>query len=70
MGWRGDKPASLYYVVALDEGDQAKKVDNRDELFSWDAPFTNEASAPVGFPSSSKSGADTCLVLIIPFILP
>lgn len=39
MGWRGDKPASLYYVVALDEGDQAKKADFRDELFSWDAPF-------------------------------
>lgn len=39
MGWRADKPASLSYVVALDEGDQANKVDFRDEVFSWDAPF-------------------------------
>lgn len=44
MEWRNDKPASLYYVVALDEGDQANKTDVRDELFTWDAPFTG---APV-----------------------
>lgn len=40
VNWRNDKPASLYFVVALDEGDQANKVEFRDELFSWDAPFT------------------------------
>ncbi|MCZ8331755.1 MAG: prolyl oligopeptidase family serine peptidase [Flavobacterium sp.] len=40
MSWRSDKPATLSYVVALDEGDQAKKVDYRDEVFSWDAPFS------------------------------
>lgn len=40
MNWRGDKPATLQYVVALDEGDQANDVPFRDELFSWDAPFT------------------------------
>jgi dipeptidyl aminopeptidase/acylaminoacyl peptidase len=45
MNWRNDQPASLYYVVALDEGDQAKKVDFRDELFSWEAPFTTEPLA-------------------------
>jgi dipeptidyl aminopeptidase/acylaminoacyl peptidase len=45
MSWRGDKPASLYFVVALDEGDQANKVEFRDELFTWDAPFTNEATS-------------------------
>ncbi len=39
MSWRADKPATLSYVVALDEGDQANKVDFRDEVFSWDAPF-------------------------------
>lgn len=39
MVWRADKPASLSYVVALDGGDPAKKVDYRDEVFSWDAPF-------------------------------
>jgi dipeptidyl aminopeptidase/acylaminoacyl peptidase len=45
MGWRADKPATLAYVVALDEGDQAKKADFRDELFSWDAPFTAEPTS-------------------------
>ena len=42
MSWRADKPATLSYVVALDEGDQSKKTDFRDELFSWNAPFTSE----------------------------
>lgn len=45
MNWRTDKPATLSYVVALDEGDQAKKVNYRDELFSWDAPFTSEPAS-------------------------
>ena len=45
MGWRTDKPATLSYVVALDEGDQAKKADFRDELFTWNAPFTSEATS-------------------------
>lgn len=40
--WRSDKNASLYFVTALDEGDPEKKVDFRDELFSWDAPFDKE----------------------------
>jgi dipeptidyl aminopeptidase/acylaminoacyl peptidase len=42
MNWRTDKPATLSYVVALDEGDQAKKTDFRDEIFNWDAPFSAE----------------------------
>lgn len=44
FSWRADKPATLTYVVALDDGDPAKQVEKRDEVFSWDAPFT---SAPV-----------------------
>lgn len=40
LGWRNDKPATLYFVEALDEGDQANKVEFRDELFTWDAPFS------------------------------
>lgn len=43
MAWRADKPATLTYVVALDEGDQAIKAEYRDELFEWNAPF---ATAP------------------------
>jgi dipeptidyl aminopeptidase/acylaminoacyl peptidase len=45
MSWRADKPASLVYVEALDEGDQAKKVDYRDEIFQWNAPFNSQAIA-------------------------
>ncbi|HCQ12128.1 prolyl oligopeptidase family serine peptidase [Flavobacterium sp.] len=41
MSWRADKAATLVYVEALDEGDQAKKVDYRDEVFQWNAPFTS-----------------------------
>lgn len=39
VSWRADKAASLSYVVALDGGDPAKKVEYRDEVFQWDAPF-------------------------------
>jgi len=37
--WRNDQPATLYYVEALDQGDPAIKVDYRDEVFQWKAPF-------------------------------
>lgn len=42
MAWRDDKPATLYYVEALDEGNPENKADFRDELFVWDAPFAQE----------------------------
>lgn len=42
IGWRSDEPASWGYVVALDEGDPAKQVDFRDEVFLWKAPFDNQ----------------------------
>jgi len=45
IAWRNDKPATLYFVEALDEGDQANKVEFRDELFTWDAPFSNNPSS-------------------------
>ncbi len=40
ISWRADKPAELSFVLALDEGDPANKVENRDEVFLWTAPFT------------------------------
>lgn len=43
LSWRDDKPATLFYVTALDDGDQAKQAGFRDELFLWDAPFTAPA---------------------------
>jgi dipeptidyl aminopeptidase/acylaminoacyl peptidase len=42
MNWRADKAASLYFVQALDNGDPDVKVPHRDELYSWDAPFSGE----------------------------
>ncbi len=42
ISWRNDEPATLSYVEALDEGDPANKVDFRDELFVWKAPFNSD----------------------------
>lgn len=40
MNWRADEPATLVYVEALDGGDPGKKVEYRDEVFTWKAPFS------------------------------
>ena len=37
--WRVDKPASIFFVSALDRGDPKEEVPFRDELFQLDAPF-------------------------------
>lgn len=42
MNWRADKPATLFFVEALDGGDPANEVTHRDALYTWNAPF-NEA---------------------------
>lgn len=42
MDWRADKPASLYYVEALDEGNPENKVNFRDAVYQWDSPFETE----------------------------
>ncbi|WP_188461718.1 prolyl oligopeptidase family serine peptidase [Marivirga lumbricoides] len=42
MNWRSDKPATLIYAEALDEGDPEKEVPYRDEIFELDAPFKGE----------------------------
>ena len=39
FSWRNDKPSSVYYFIALDEGDLENKVSFRDEIFQLDAPF-------------------------------
>lgn len=46
MAWRSDAPATLTYAEALDGGDQSKKAEYRDEIFTWEAPFT---AAPKSF---------------------
>lgn len=50
MSWRNDKPSSLYFVEALDGGDPAIKVEFRDELFTWDAPFNKEPNSVMKVP--------------------
>lgn len=41
MSWRDDAPATLVFAEALDGGDQAKNVEFRDEVFTWEAPFNS-----------------------------
>jgi dipeptidyl aminopeptidase/acylaminoacyl peptidase len=40
LSWRADKPATLFWVEALDGGDPAINVAERDAVYSQDAPFT------------------------------
>lgn len=39
IGWRKDKPSTIYYVEALDKGNPEIKVPYRDALYEWQAPF-------------------------------
>ena len=39
LGWRKDKPSTIYYVGALDKGNPEIKVPYRDALYDWQAPF-------------------------------
>ncbi|QNS41138.1 S9 family peptidase [Chryseobacterium manosquense] len=45
MTWRDDQPATLVYAEALDGGDQNKTAEYRDEIFTWEAPFTTAAKS-------------------------
>ena len=47
MSWRADKPATIYWAEALDNGDPAKEVDFRDEVFQLEAPFTSKPTSLV-----------------------
>jgi dipeptidyl aminopeptidase/acylaminoacyl peptidase len=44
MNWRNDEAATLYFVEALDEGDPENKVDYRDQVSEWKAPFDQSPS--------------------------
>jgi dipeptidyl aminopeptidase/acylaminoacyl peptidase len=44
MNWRNDEAATLYYVEALDEGNPENKVDFRDQVSLWKAPFDKNPS--------------------------
>ena len=43
--WRADRPASLIYAEALDGGDPSLEVDFRDQVYQWDAPFSDKPKA-------------------------
>ncbi len=43
LSWRGDKPATLFWAEALDDGDPEKEVPYRDQVFQLDAPFKENA---------------------------
>ncbi len=42
VNWRNDKPATLTYVEALDEGDPEKDAEFRDEVFMLNEPFSGK----------------------------
>lgn len=43
ISWRADKPATLYWAEALDEGDPANEVEYRDAVYELNAPFNEES---------------------------
>lgn len=45
INWRNDKPATIYYVEALDDGDPEVETEFRDEVFEWEAPFNGQPKA-------------------------
>ena len=45
LSWRDDKPASIIYAEALDEGDPEKEAEYRDEVFQLDAPFNQKGKS-------------------------
>ena len=47
INWRADKPATIYFVEALDEGDPSVDVNFRDEVFNLDAPFISEPKSVI-----------------------
>lgn len=57
FSWRDDVPATLVLAEALDGGDQNKPAEFRDEIFLWEAPFSN---APKSFFKTKQrfSGVD------------
>lgn len=45
LNWRNDKPATLFWAEALDEGNPENKVDYRDEVFQQEAPFNGPVTS-------------------------
>lgn len=66
IGWRSDKPASLYWAEAADGGDPEKESLVRDNVYTLDEPFRGEgqllASLPLRFRSVDWGNDDLALV--------
>ncbi len=45
IGWRADRPATLYWAEAQDGGDSRMEAEVRDHVMMLDAPFTAEPTA-------------------------
>lgn len=45
VSWRGDAPATLVWVEALDQGNPAVAAEKRDRLYALAAPFTGQPTA-------------------------
>jgi dipeptidyl aminopeptidase/acylaminoacyl peptidase len=45
LSWRADKPATIFWCEALDEGNPANKVEFRDEVFELNAPFSSKKTS-------------------------
>lgn len=45
LSWRSDKPSTLFWAEALDEGNPANNVEFRDEIFELNAPFSSEKTS-------------------------
>ncbi len=47
LEWRPDVPASLTYVEAMDNGDAMAEAEFRDQVFLWEAPFSEPAKSMI-----------------------
>ncbi len=47
LNWRSDKPATLFWVEAIDGGDPSTDAEHRDQLFFIEAPFKDEVNESI-----------------------
>ena len=59
IAWRGDRPASLYWVEAQDGGDPNVEAEIRDQLFYLEAPFDKAPTKSISF-KLRFGGLDWC----------
>lgn len=55
FNWRLDKPSTLYWMEAQDDGDMNKEVEIREILYTLDAPFNGEPQKLIELPLRFES---------------